>query len=120
MKSRSLSYLSSSKGFILVHVLIFYMFFTFFISMIIIQKQISLKQIHFQEMANLRVDIEREVIRKIRTQTNNDESEFIMFDYRVLISFEDIIKVSICFDTCYKIVVEYDIQNDIILSINYE
>jgi hypothetical protein len=85
-----------------------------------IQKQISLKQIHLYEVADLRVKTEKEVIKKIRTHKNSGDLEFIIFQQRVLITFEDIIKVSICSEICYKMMVEYDIQNDIILSINYE
>jgi hypothetical protein len=120
MKIRLPSFLTSSKGFILIHVLVFYMFFTSVILVIVMQKQMLIQQVYFHELASFRIETEKEIIRKIRNEEINDDFELMLFDQRIIFNVKDVIEVRVCSATCYVMLVDYDRHSDVIISITYE
>ncbi|MBV1709026.1 MAG: hypothetical protein KMY54_04140 [Erysipelothrix sp.] len=121
MKNRLSWFLTLNKGFILVHVLIFFMFFTSTLSLMIIQKKLSLEQMHFYQMAQMRVKTEKEVIKIIKESIIwDDHKELMLFNQKVTINYDDIIFVNVCSEVCYSMLIEFDKEKSVILSISYE
>jgi hypothetical protein len=121
IRSRLLLASNTNKGFILIHVLIFYMLFTSYITGIILQKNLSLRQFAFYEMANTRVQTEKEVVNIIKNHdTNRDFEEFLLYDQQITITYDDMIRVRICGEICYSMIIEMDVSVNRILGITYE
>lgn len=121
IRSRLLLASNTTKGFILVHVLIFYMLFSSYITGILLQKNLSLRQLTFYEMANIRVQTEKDVISIIKNHvTYPDFEEFTLYNQQVSIAYEDMIRVRICGETCYSMIIEMDVSLNRILGITYE
>jgi hypothetical protein len=121
VKNRLPLFLTLNKGFILVHILIFFMFFTSALSLMIFQKKLSLEQMHFYQMAGIRIKTEKELIKIIKERnTLDDHKELILFDQNVTINYGDTILVNICSEVCYSMLIEYDEDKGVILNISYE
>lgn len=119
--NRSVSILKSRKGFILYHVLTFYMFFSTMIAYIAVLHKVSLIQQEYYKSAVQKIEVEKEVIRMIKNHRYLSFNETIVIQSKtVSIMYEDMIKVTICDVSCYMMIVTYDIENSIILSIEYE
>jgi hypothetical protein len=104
-----------------VHILIFFMFFTSALSLMIFQKKLSLEQMHFYQMAVIRGKTEKEVIKIIKDHnTLDDHKELMLFEQKVSINYGDIILVNVCSEVCYSMLIEYDKEKSVILNISYE
>jgi hypothetical protein len=113
--------LKSSNGFVLIHVLIFFLLFTTFVSSIVIQKDFSLRQQDFYRTASSRIQTEKEILSRIKDHVDSFEyDEFDIGHFQVTITYGQVIKVKICDESCYLMIVEYDQSINVILSISYE
>lgn len=121
IKIRSLLLFESTEGFILLHVLLFYMLFTSTIAAVLIEKNLSIQQNIFYKMAETRIKTEREIISIIR---NHDvfpmEEKLTIAGQPILITYGDPVKARICGEVCYSLLIEYDQMSHRILSIDYE
>lgn len=121
IKIRSRSLLKSTDGFILLHVLLFYMLFTSTLTGILIQKNLSLQQKVFYKMAKTRIETEKEIITVLKNHDDFPaEEELSIAGQFVLITYGDPIKVWICGEVCYSVLIEYDQSSRQILRLDYE
>jgi hypothetical protein len=113
--------LKSSNGFVLIHVLIFFLFFTTFVSSIVIQKDLSLRQQDYYRTAFFRISTEKEILSILKNHVGSfNYEEFDINGFQVSITYGQVINVKICDDSCYQMIVEYDPNTQLILSISYE
>jgi hypothetical protein len=113
--------LKSDKGFILTYMLTYFMFFVTFISMTLIQKQLSLRQTEFYNEANSRIQVEKEIF-KIISQHNTfpQSEELIISGHKITIKYDESILINICNRICYKMIVEFDQNSKMIINSTYE
>ncbi len=119
--NRSVSVSKYRKGFILYHVLTFFVFFSSTIASIAVLHKVSLIQQEYYKSAMQKIEVEKEVIRMIKNHVHLSYNETVVIQSKtVSIMYDDIIKVTICDDSCYMMIVTYDIENSIILSVEYQ
>lgn len=117
----SVLFLKSHKGFVLYHVLTFYLFFCSFITSVTLLHNVALIQKEYYKSASQKITVEKEVIRMIRKYDTIPINEEIEIQSKtIMLMIDDMIKATICDDTCYMMVVDYDVENDIVLNIDYE
>lgn len=121
IRFHSRSILKSTNGFILLPVLVFFMLFSSTITVLLIDKNMSVQQNIFFKMAKVRVETEREIISVIRNhEVFPTEEELNIEGQNVLITYGDTIKALICGEFCYVMLIEFDQRSLLILSIDYE
>lgn len=97
------------------------MFFTSYISGILLQKNVSIQQFTFYEMAKVRVLTEKQVISIIMNHDIfPDFEEIVLHNQRVFITYDELINVRICGEFCYTMIIHIDPSINRILSITYE
>lgn len=104
-----------------MHVLVFYMLFSSTIIVLLIDKNMSVQQEIFYKMAENRIGTEREILSVIKNhEVFPKEEELNIAGQYVFISYGETIKVLICGEFCYSMLIEYDQKSLSILSIDYE
>lgn len=97
------------------------MLFTSSITVVLIEKNLSVKQNIFYEMAKVRIEIEREIVTIIKNhEVFPIDEELTIAGQHVFITYGDPIKARVCSEVCYSVLIEYDQTSLRILSIDYE
>ena len=97
------------------------MLFTSTIAIVLIEKNLSLQQIIFYKMAEIRIETEKEIISIIKNHDSFPmEEELNIAGQHIVITYGDSIKAWICGEECYSMIIEYDQSNFQILNIDYE
>lgn len=121
IKNRFIDFSRSRDGFVILHVLLYFHMFLWTVSYLTISKGTELIQRDYYQSAVKRIETEKKIIRLIRTGNSTLFDGSLMIDGQIItVEYDGIFIVSICDDFCYRMIVEYDRVNDVILRLDYE
>lgn len=97
------------------------MFFTSVITIRLIQKELSLRQFQLFKEAAFRIQTEKEIFAVILNHVEYPPTEILeLNDQQISIEYDEPIRVFICGEICYILVIEFDYALKMIKSISYE
>lgn len=111
----------STKGFVLVYILAYFLFFTTFITILLVQKELSIKQSELYKEADIKIQTEKMIFKTILNNKDYPLKESINIDGHLIeIEYGDTISVRICEAHCYTMYVRIDSSVQMIVSVSYE
>lgn len=120
-KNHLLSDSKSTKGFVLIYILAYFLFFTTFISILMLQKELSIKQSELYKEADIKIQTEKKIFTTILNHENYPLKEDIRINGHLIeIEYGDPITVRICGAHCYTMYIIIDSSVQMIVSVSYE
>lgn len=120
-KNHLLSDSKSTKGFVLIYILAYFLFFTTFISILMLQKELSIKQSELYKEAEIKIQTEKMIFKTILNHKDYPLKESININGHLIeIEYGDTISVRICGSHCYTMNVIIDSSVQMIVNVSYE